>query len=465
MAAASAVVLLSRIQFGFVMSFHIIFPAFTIGLASWLAFTAGMYLKTRRVLWRELYLFWLKIFAISFGLGVVSGIVMSFQFGTNWAELSARAGNILGPLLAYEVMTAFFLEGTFLGVMLFGWRRVSPRLHFFATCMVALGTLISTFWILAANSWMQTPAGYEIRDGVFYPSDWLAVIFNPSFPYRLVHMTLAAFITTCFVIGGISATYLLRDRHREAAQVMLKLAISFAAIAVPLQIIAGDLHGLSVHEHQPAKLAAIEGHWESQPGGAPLVLFGWPDQDAELNRMEVSVPKLGSLIITHTMDGQIKALKEFPRGDRPPVAPVFFAFRVMVGIGMLMLSLVVWSAWRWRAGKLFGSKVTLRAWMLMTPAGFIAVLAGWYTTEIGRQPYVIYGLMRTTQAASAVDAGSVITSLVAFGSVYLFIFTAGTWYLLKLLRKGPQPVSEPLLNPQRNAQRPMSLADDEPKGT
>jgi len=464
MAAASAVVLLSRIQFGFVMSFHIIFPAFTIGLASWLAFTAGMYLKTQRVLWRELYLFWLKIFAISFGLGVVSGIVMSFQFGTNWAELSARAGNILGPLLAYEVMTAFFLEGTFLGVMLFGWRRVSPRLHFFATCMVALGTLISTFWILAANSWMQTPAGYEIRDGVFYASDWLAVIFNPSFPYRLVHMTLAAFITTCFVIGGISATYLLRNRHREAAEVMLKLAISFAAITVPLQIIAGDLHGLSVHEHQPAKLAAIEGHWESTPGGAPLVLFGWPDQDAERNRMEVSVPKLGSLIITHTLDGEIKALKEFPREDRPPVAPVFFAFRVMVGIGILMLSLVVWSAWRWRTGKLFGSKLTLRAWMLMTPAGFIAVLAGWYTTEIGRQPYVIYGLMRTTQAASAVDAGSVITSLVAFGAVYLFIFTAGTWYLLKLLRKGPQPVSEHLLHPQSNAHRPMSLADEEPKG-
>jgi cytochrome d ubiquinol oxidase subunit I len=446
------------------MSFHIIFPAFSIGLASWLAFTAGMYLKTRRVLWRELYLFWLKIFAISFGLGVVSGLVMSFQFGTNWAELSTRAGNILGPLLAYEVLTAFFLESTFLGVMLFGWRRVSPKLHFLATCMVALGTLISTFWILAANSWMHTPAGYEIRDGVFYARDWLAVIFNPSFPYRLVHMTLAAFITTCFVIGGISATYLLRNRHREAAETMLKLAISFAAIAVPLQIIAGDQHGLSVHKHQPAKLAAIEGHWETLPGGVPLVLFGWPDQAAELNRMEVSVPKLGSLIITHTLDGEIKGLKEFAREDRPPVAPVFFAFRVMVGVGMLMLALVAWSALRWRAGKLFGSKLTLRAWMLMTPAGFIAVLAGWYTTEIGRQPYVIYGLMRTAQAASAVDARSVITSLVAFGSVYLFIFIAGSWYLLKLLRKGPQPVGEHVLQPQKSAQRPMSLADDALEG-
>jgi cytochrome d ubiquinol oxidase subunit I len=461
----ATVILLSRIQFGFVMSFHIIFPAFTIGLASWLAFTAGMYLKTRRTLWRELYLFWLKIFAISFGLGVVSGVVMSFQFGTNWAELSTRAGNILGPLLAYEVMTAFFLEATFLGVMLFGWRRVSPRLHFIATCMVALGTLISTFWILAANSWMQTPAGYEIRDGVFYATDWLAVIFNPSFPYRLVHMTLGAFITTCFVIGGISATYLLRNRHREAAQLMLKLAIGFAAITVPLQIIAGDFHGLSVHEHQPAKLAAIEGHWETHRG-APLILFGWPDQKAELNHMEVSVPKLGSIIITHSMDGEIKGLKEFAPEDRPPVAPVFFAFRVMVGIGMLMLALVLWSAMRWRAGKLFESKLVLRIWMLMTPAGFVAVLAGWYTAEIGRQPYVIYGLLRTAHAASAVAASSVITSLVAFGSVYIFIFTAGTYYLLKLLRKGPQPVSEHLRHPEdKTAHRPMSLPDDALEGS
>ncbi|HEY4366541.1 MAG TPA: cytochrome ubiquinol oxidase subunit I [Steroidobacteraceae bacterium] len=461
----ATVILLSRIQFGFVMSFHIIFPAFTIGLASWLAFTAGMYLKTRRTLWRELYLFWLKIFAISFGLGVVSGVVMSFQFGTNWAELSTRAGNILGPLLAYEVMTAFFLEATFLGVMLFGWRRVSPRLHFIATCMVALGTLISTFWILAANSWMQTPAGYEIRDGVFYATDWLAVIFNPSFPYRLVHMTLGAFITTCFVIGGISATYLLRNRHREAAQLMLKLAIGFAAITVPLQIIAGDFHGLSVHEHQPAKLAAIEGHWETHRG-APLILFGWPDQQAELNHMEVSVPKLGSIIITHSMDGEIKGLKEFAPEDRPPVAPVFFAFRVMVGIGMLMLALVLWSAMRWRAGKLFESKLVLRIWMLMTPAGFVAVLAGWYTAEIGRQPYVIYGLLRTAHAASAVAASSVITSLVAFGSVYIFIFTAGTYYLLKLLRKGPQPVSEHLRHPEdKTAHRPMSLPDDALEGS
>ena len=452
-------VLLSRIQFGFVMSFHIIFPAFTIGLASWLAFLAGMYLKTRRTLWRELYLFWLKIFAVSFALGVVSGIVMSFQFGTNWAALSERAGNVLGPLLSYEVLTAFFLEATFLGVMLFGWRRVSPKLHFIATCMVALGTLISTFWIISANSWMHTPAGYVIQDGVFHAANWWHVVFNPSFPVRLAHMVLAAFITTCFVIGGVSAIYLLRDRHREGAELSLKLATAFAAITVPLQIFVGDLHGLAVHEYQPAKLAAIEGHWETRRG-APLVLFAWPDQAAETNRYEVSVPKLGSVIITHSLDGEIRGLKEWPPELRPPVAPVFFAFRVMVGIGTLMLITAIWSALRWRAGKLVASKALLRLWMCMSPAGFIAVLAGWYTTEIGRQPYVVYGLLRTSQAASAIDAGSVLTSLIVFASVYLFVFIAGTYYLLKLLRRGPQPVGEALLHPEKTALRPFSLPEE-----
>jgi cytochrome bd ubiquinol oxidase subunit I len=454
------VVLLSRIQFGFVMSFHIIFPAFTIGLASWLAFLAGMYLRTKRTLWRELYLFWLKIFAVSFALGVVSGIVMSFQFGTNWSALSERAGNVLGPLLSYEVLTAFFLEATFLGVMLFGWRRVSPRLHFFATCMVALGTLVSTFWIISANSWMQTPAGYEIRDGVFHAANWWDVIFNPSFPVRLAHMVLAAFITTCFVIGGVSAIYLLKDRHREGATLMLKLATAFAAITVPLQILVGDLQGLAVHEHQPVKLAAIEGHWETHRG-APLVLFAIPDPKNETNRYEVSVPKLGSLIITHSLDGEIRGLKAVPREERPPVAPVFFAFRVMVGIGVLMLITTLWSGLRWRADKLADTTSLLRMWALMSPAGFIAVLAGWYTTEIGRQPYVIYGLMRTSEAASAVGASSVVTSLVAFGTVYLFVFIAGSYYLLKLLRKGPQPPGDDLRHPEdKTPARPLSVPEE-----
>jgi cytochrome d ubiquinol oxidase subunit I len=453
-------VLLSRIQFGFVMSFHIIFPAFTIGLASWLAFLAGMYLKTRRTLWRELYLFWLKIFAVSFALGVVSGIVMSFQFGTNWAALSERAGNILGPLLAYEVLTAFFLEATFLGVMLFGWRRVSPQLHFFATCMVALGTLVSTFWIISANSWMQTPTGHKIVNGTFEAADWFSIVFNPSFPVRLVHMTLAAFITTCFVIGGISAIYLLKNRHREGATLMLKLAVGFAAITVPLQILVGDLHGLKVYEHQPVKLAAIEGHWETHRG-APLILFAWPDQQQEKNHYELAVPKLGSLIVTHDLNGEIAGLKSVPPQERPPVAPVFFAFRVMVGVGVLMLALVIWSGVAWRRGTLGQSKALLRAWMCMTPAGFIAVLAGWYTTEIGRQPYVIYGLMRTSEAASAVSAGSVATSLLAFGTVYLFVFIAGSYYLFKLLRKGPEPVPPAQLYPvDGTPARPLSVPDD-----
>jgi len=442
------------------MSFHIIFPAFTIGLASWLAFLAGAYLKTKRTLWRELYLFWLKIFAVSFGLGVVSGIVMSFQFGTNWAELSARAGPILGPLLSYEVLTAFFLEATFLGVMLFGWRRVSPKVHFFATCMVALGTLLSTFWIISANSWMHTPAGYEIRDGIFHATSWWEVIFNPSFPVRLAHMVLAAFITTCFVVGGVSAIYLLKDRHREGAEQMLKLATAFAVITVPLQIFVGDLHGLMVHEHQPVKLAAIEGHWETHRG-APLILFALPNEEKEANDFEVSVPKLGSFIITHEWNGEIRGLKEVPREERPPVAPVFFAFRVMVGVGVLMLITALWSALRWRAGRLAQTKSLLRLWMCMAPAGFIAVLAGWYTTEIGRQPYVIYGLMRTAEAATAIGASSVITSLVAFGTVYLFVFIAGSYYLLKLLRKGPQPVEDHDRHPEdKRPARPLSVPED-----
>jgi cytochrome d ubiquinol oxidase subunit I len=408
--------------------------------------------------WRELYLFWVKIFAVSFGLGVVSGIVMSFQFGTNWSQLSIRAGNILGPLLSYEVLTAFFLEASFLGVMLFGWKRVSPRVHFFATCMVALGTLISTFWIVSANSWMHTPAGYEIKDGVFFPQSWLAIVFNPSFPYRLLHMTLAAFITTCFVIGGVSAVYLLRNRHKESALLQLKLAIVFGAIAVPLQIFAGDLHGLNVREHQPAKLAAIEGHWETHRG-APLILWAVPDDASETNKQLIEIPRLGSLILTHEWNGQVRGLKSFPREERPPVAPVFYAFRVMVGVGFSMLAVVAWSLWQWRRNALH-SKLVLRAWMVMTPAGFIAVLAGWYTAEMGRQPYVIYGLLKTADAASAVSSTSVLTSLLVFGCVYLFVFTAGVWYLLKLLRKGPQPVDVSQLNPEfKSASHPISMAD------
>ncbi len=459
--------LLSRIQFGFVISFHILFPAFTIGLASWLAFLEWRWLRTREDLWRDLYFFWLKIFAISFGMGVVSGIVMSFQFGTNWAVLSERAGNILGPLLSYEVLTAFFLEATFLGVMLFGWRRVSHQLHFFATCMVALGTLISTFWIISANSWMQTPAGYTLTaQGIFEPASWWAIVFNPSFPYRLAHMVLAAFITTCFVIGGISAAYLRRNEHTAAATRMLKLAVAFAAIAVPLQILAGDLHGLNVREYQPTKLAAIEANWETQRG-APLVLFALPDERHERNDYEIAIPKLGSLILTHALDGEVQGLKAVPASERPPVAPVFFAFRVMVGLGVAMLLLAFASLWAWRRRCLFDPDSRLGRWLLngwrvMTLSGFVALLSGWYVVEIGRQPYVVYGLLRTADAVSGnIHGASVLASLITFALVYAIVFGAGIWYLRKLIRTGPQP-HEPAPDTEAGGKtpaRPLSVGN------
>ncbi|HEY8011234.1 MAG TPA: cytochrome ubiquinol oxidase subunit I [Rudaea sp.] len=450
--------LLSRIQFGFVISFHILFPAFSIGLAWWLVFLEACWLKRGGDFWRDLYFFWMKAFAVAFGMGVVSGIVMSFQFGTNWARYSELAGNIVGPLLNYEVLTAFFLEATFLGVMLFGWNKVSHRTHFFATCMVAVGTLISSFWIIAANSWMQTPAGYTVHDGVFEPADWWAIIFNPSFLYRLPHMVLAAFITTAFVVGGVAASYLLRDRHREQAQAMLKLALAFIAITVPAQIFVGDLSGLAVREYQPAKLAAIEARWDTERG-VPLTLFAWPDEENERNRFALDVPRLGSLILTHSWDGEIKGLKDFPVRDRPPVKPPFFAFRIMVGLGFLMLGLAAIGLALWWRGRLFASRWYLRAWQIMLPSGFIALLTGWYVAEIGRQPWVVYGLLRTADAVSPVSAGSVLASLLTFVFVYLFLFGFGVWYLAQLLRKGPQPAPAHVPARAQTPARPLSAAD------
>ena len=456
---------LSRVQFGFVISFHILFPAFTIGLASWLAFIEWRWLRTRGDLWRDLYFFWLKIFAVSFGMGVVSGIVMSFQFGTNWAVLSEKAGNILGPLLSYEVLTAFFLEATFLGVMLFGWKRVSDRLHFFATCMVALGTLISTFWIISANSWMQTPQGYTLTsEGVFEPASWWAIVFNPSFPYRLAHMVLAAFITTCFVIGGASAWYLRRGAHLAAARRMLVHAVVFASIAVPLQILAGDLHGLNVGKHQPVKLAAMEAHWEQGAidEGVPLVLFAVPDERAERNDYEIALPRLGSVILTHSWNGQIQPLKAVPASDRPPVKPVFYAFRVMVGLGVLMLLLALASLWAWKRGKLFDSPALLDGWRWLSPAGFVALLAGWYVVEIGRQPYTVYGVLRTSESVSPnIAAAAVLSSLIVYALAYAVIFGAGIWYLRKLMLVGPVP--QPPKHTQggeKTPARPLSLPDE-----
>ncbi|MFC3550661.1 cytochrome ubiquinol oxidase subunit I [Lysobacter cavernae] len=457
--------LLSRIQFGFVISFHILFPAFTIGLASWLAFLEWRWLRTRDTLWRDLYFFWTKIFAVSFGMGVVSGIVMSFQFGTNWATLSEQAGNILGPLLSYEVLTAFFLEATFLGVMLFGWGRVKENMHFFATCMVALGTLISTFWIISANSWMQTPTGYTLVDGVFSPASWWDIIFNPSFPLRLAHMVLAAFITTCFVIGGVSAAYLRRGEHVEAGRRMLKAAVIFAAITVPTQVFVGDLHGLNVREHQPTKVAAMEAHWEHKPKGegVPLVLFAVPNEKEERNDYEVAIPRLGSVILTHTLDGEIAPLKAVPASERPPVKPVFYAFRVMIGLGVLMLLLALASAWALWRDRLYQSRLLLFGWHTMMLSGFVALLAGWYVTEIGRQPYVIYGLLRTADAVSPIlAAASVMTSLIVYAVVYAIVFGAGIWYLRKLIVKGPLPHEPPqhTEHGEKTPARPLSAAGD-----
>jgi cytochrome bd ubiquinol oxidase subunit I len=437
------VVLLSRIQFAFTIAFHIIFPSFTIGLASYLAVIEGLWLKTGNTLFRELYKFWVKIFAVSFGMGVVSGVVMSFQFGTNWSVFSELTGNVLGPLLGYEVLTAFFLEASFLGVMLFGWNKVGPKLHFASTVIVAVGTLISAFWILAANSWMQTPAGFEIRDGVFYATSWIEVIFNPSFPYRFVHMVLAAYLTTALVVASVAALHLLRNTQPAHARVMMKMAMGFLAIVVPLQIIAGHEHGAQVHRDQPIKLAAMEGHWETYERHAPLVLFGFPDQDAERNHFELAVPMIGSLIVTNSFEGEIKGLKEWPAEDRPPVGIVFWAFRIMFAIGMLMLFIGWFGAWQVWRGDVERHPWFLKLCFLSGPLGFVAVIAGWFVAEVGRQPWTVYGLLRTVDSVSPITASAVGTSLIVFVFVYSIVFTAGSYYLFQLAWAGPRAGAEP----------------------
>jgi cytochrome d ubiquinol oxidase subunit I len=428
---------LARIQFAFTVSFHIIFPAFTIGLASWLAVLEWRWLKTGNAIFAEVYRLWVKIFAVTFGMGVVSGVVLSFQFGTNWSVFADKGGNVLGPLLGYEVLTAFFLEASFLGVMLFGWNRVSPRMHFASTVIVALGTLVSAFWILSANSWMQTPRGFRVgEDGLFYPTDWLEVIFNPSFPYRFAHMVTAAYLTTAFVVAGIGAYYLWRRRHVQHARVMFGMAMIMAVFVAPMQLVIGDLHGLNTFEHQPAKVAAMEGLWDTQKG-APLVLFGWPDQKEETTRYSLEIPKLSSLILTHELDGEVKGLKEWPKEERPPVAWVFWSFRIMVGIGMLMIATGLIAIVLYLRKRLFDTTWFQYWCMTLTPAGFIAVLAGWFVTEIGRQPYIVYGLLKTADAASPVSAGPIAISLLAFIVVYVLVFGAGSYYILKLIAKGP----------------------------
>ena len=455
--------LLSRIQFAAVITFHIIFPAFTIGLASWLAVLEWRWLATRDETWKRLYKFWLKIFAVSFGLGVVSGVVMSYQFGTNWGPFSVFAGEVIGPLMGYEVLTAFFLEASFLGIMLFGWERVGDRVHFIATLLVAVGTLISAFWILSANSWMHTPAGFAIVDGRAIPTDWWAVVFNPSFPYRFAHMVVATFLSTCFAVAGMAAFARRRRPEDGGARRSLAMALALAAVLTPLQVFIGDLHGLNTAEHQPAKLAAMEGHWRNEgDDGVPLLLFAWPDEDAEMNRAEIGIPYLGSLIITHSLTGTFPALTDFPADERPPVAVVFWTFRVMVGLGFLMMAVAFWGVWRLWRGRLFEDGVFLRLLPWMIPSGFLAILAGWFTTEIGRQPWLVYGLFRTAGGVSAVEAHQVVTSLTGFAVVYTVIFGAGLYYVAMLLRRGivyAESEAPRAPDQMQQAMRPLSALD------
>ncbi|MGA7805355.1 cytochrome ubiquinol oxidase subunit I [Bradyrhizobium sp.] len=433
-------VVLARAQFAFTMSFHIVFPAFSIGLASYLAVLEALWLVTTREVFLNLFNYWLKIFAVAFGMGVVSGIVMSYQFGTNWSAFADKTGPVLGPLMAYEVLTAFFLEAGFLGVMLFGLERVGPRLHFLATLMVAIGTLISAFWILSANSWMQTPAGYAVNaDGQFVAASWLDVIFNPSFPYRLVHMVLAAYLTTALVVGAVGAVHLLRDQHLAGPRVMFSMAMWMAMLVAPVQILAGDQHGLNTLEYQPTKIMAMEGHYESHPDGAPLILFGLPDQAAGKVRYAVEIPRMGSLILKHAIDAPMAGLDTVPRENWPPVPITFWSFRIMVGLGFLIFSLGLFGLWaRWR-GTLYQSRALHIFAIAMGPAGFIAVLAGWITTETGRQPFTVYGLLRTTDSASPLAAPAVGSSLIAFAIVYFAVFTAGVIYILRLMAQPPYP--------------------------
>jgi cytochrome d ubiquinol oxidase subunit I len=459
---------LARVQFAFTMSFHILFPAITIGLASYLAVLELCWLRSGRQVYVDLYQFWLKVFSVNFGMGVVSGIVMAYQFGTNWSFFSEFAGGVTGPLLTYEVLTAFFLEAGFLGVMLFGWTKVGPGLHFFATCMVALGTLVSATWILGANSWMQTPQGFEIVNGKAVPVDWLAVILNPSFPYRLMHMAVAAFLSTALFVGASGAWHLLKGNDKPAVRKMLSMAMWMMTIVAPIQALIGDFHGLNTLEHQPAKIAALEGHWENRGNEAlPLLVFGLPDMDAERTRFALEVPHLGSVILTHTWSGQIKGLKAFPRADRPNALILFWSFRTMVGLGLLMIALGFWSLWLRRGGALFRARGFLRAAVAMGPAGLLAVLAGWITTEVGRQPWVVYGVMRTADGASPHGVAPVALTLALFVVSYFFVFGVGIAYVLRLVRKGPQAfdASRPAEGGpgrERTPMRPMSAADEAP---
>lgn len=450
-------VLLARIQFAFTISFHIIFPAFTIGLSAFITVLLLLWLRTANEKFHRLARFWTKIFAVSFAMGVVSGIVLSYQFGTNWSRFSEFSGNVIGPLIGYEVLTAFYLEATFLGILLFGWNRFPPWLITLAAGLVAIGTATSAFWILAANSWMQTPTGHEIRDGIAFPVSWWEIIFNPSFPYRLAHMLNAAYLTTAVVVLAVGARYLIAGRHIEESRTMLRMAVGMIAIVAPLQLFIGDLHGLNTLKHQPAKVAAMEGHWDGSKPGA-LVLFGIPDEKARKNHYQIALPGAGSLLLTHSWDGLYQGLTDFPERDWPPVANVFFSFRIMVGIGMLLIAVGFWGAYLWWRGALFESRLFLRSTSYMWPLGFIAILAGWFVTEQGRQPWLVHGLLRTADGTSPVPGASIAGTLALFVLIYGVVFTMGVYYINRLIHAGPK--GEVAGAPHGVPSRPLSAAEE-----
>lgn len=466
--------ILSRIQFAFVVSFHAIFPVFTIGLASYIAVLEGLAFKTRNPVWVKLSAFWTKVFAVVFGMGVVSGIVMSFQFGTNWSNFAQASANFLGPMLSYEVVTAFFLEAAFLGVLLFGRDKVPPGVHLFAAIMVAVGTFISSFWILSANSWLHTPAGVELRDGTFFITSWSEAIFNPSFPYRFMHMGLASFLTGGFVVAGVSAWYLLRGREVEANKKALSMCLWLLLIIAPTQAVVGDFHGLNTLEHQPAKVAAMEGNWETS-GNVPLLLFAIPDQANQTNHFEIGIPGLASLILTHEWDGEVPGLNEVAVEEQPPVALVFWSFRVMVGLGLLMIAFSAAGLILRKGGRYWRSPWFLQGLRFMSITPFIAVLAGWIVTESGRSPWLVYGMMTHAEGLTpSLTGGMALFSLIGYIVVYGLVFSAGVYYLMRVLYVGLEGTHDDDEHEVERPKRPLSAthvpfeiehADDDLVGT
>ena len=461
-------IFISRLQFAFVVSFHAIFPVFTIGLAAYVAVLEALHFRTNNPVYLKLSKFWIKVFAVVFGMGVVSGIVMAFQFGTNWSNFAFSASNFLGPVLSYEVVTAFFLEATFLGVLLFGRDKVPKGMHLFSACMVAIGTFISSFWILSANSWMHTPAGVEMVDGMIHMTSWMQAIFNPSFPYRFGHMALASFITGGVVVAGVSAWYLRHDRNIETSKKALKMCVIMLAVATPLQLFVGHEHGLNTFEHQPVKVAAMEGAWETK-AGAPLILFAIPDAANETNHFEISIPYLASIVLTKSPSGVVPGLLEVPADERPPVGVVFWSFRVMVGLGLIFIAVYLFAAWQLYRGRLYESPRLLQIFTWLIPTPFVAVLAGWFVTEVGRQPWMIQGMMRLDEGVTpSITGWMALVTLIGYIAVYAVVFYAGLFYLRKVIKGGPEPVDEAEESSSARPKRPWSAVstpiDDEPQG-